>query len=64
MLEAVGSDGFESLRAVVQGFLDDGVGSELLLDDLEQIRPLVGDSWEDIVLDVMDRPRHITFRLT
>lgn len=54
MLQAVESDsGFEALRDLTQRFLDEGAPSEVLLDDLGQIRGLVPDL-EETVLDVMD----------
>jgi hypothetical protein len=55
MLAAVeATDGFDRLRAVVKLFLDDGVESELLMEDLQQIRGLVSIDVEERILDVMD----------
>lgn len=55
MLHSVESDpGFVNLRSVVQATLDDGIHGGVLLEDLEQIRGLVSDRLEDMVLDVMD----------
>jgi hypothetical protein len=55
MLEAVESEaGFEALRDVVTGLLDSGATKEELLEDLSQIRKLVDEETEDLVLDVMD----------
>jgi hypothetical protein len=55
MLAAVEAiDGFERLRAVVKQLLDEGVHSDVLKADLEQIRGLVSTEYEDKVLDVMD----------
>jgi hypothetical protein len=48
------SHGFDNLRALVQGYLDDGVSREQLLEDLSQIRALVPGDIEESVLDVMD----------
>jgi len=55
-LAAVGADdGREWLRATVKGFLDEGMSSRALLDDLERLRDLVPtETDEDKVLDVMD----------
>lgn len=55
MLNAVeSSDGFANLRALVKRYLDDGIPSDLLLEDLDEIRALVPEDVEDSVLDVMD----------
>lgn len=55
MLAAVeATDGFDRLRAVVKQLLDDGVDSDVLMEDLGQIRGLVSTDDEDKVLDVMD----------
>lgn len=55
MLEAVeGGNGYETLRAVVQGLSDDGVDLRILLEDLDQLRPLVAQAQEDAITDVMD----------
>lgn len=55
MLQAVESDsGFEDLHDLTRRFLDEGTPSEVLLDDLGQIRGLVSEDLEETVLDVMD----------
>ena len=55
ILEAVeGEDGFEALRTVVQGLAGDGVDLRTLLEDLDQLRPLVAEAQEDAITDVMD----------
>jgi hypothetical protein len=55
MLTAVESSrGYDNLKALVQGYLDEGVSSELLVDDLDQIRALVPEDVEETVLNVMD----------
>lgn len=55
MLTAVeSSTGFEALRTLVKGYLDEGIPTEQLVEDLEQIRALVPEEIEDSVLDVMD----------
>lgn len=55
MLTAVeSSDGFDNLRILVKLYLDEGIRAEQLLDDLSQIRALVSDDVEELVLDVMD----------
>lgn len=55
MLEAVeGDDGFETLRAVVKGFANEGVELRTLLEDLDRLRPLVAEVEEDAITDVMD----------
>lgn len=51
---AESGDGFTNLREVVQTMLDDGVHADTLLDDLGQVRGLVTEAQEEIVLDVMD----------
>jgi hypothetical protein len=55
MLEAVeGGDGFQALRSLVQGLAGEGVDLRTLLDDLDQLRPLVAEAEEDAITDVMD----------
>jgi hypothetical protein len=55
MLQAIeAGSGFEDLRDLTQRLLDEGVPSDVLLDDLGQIRGLVTDEQEESVLDVMD----------
>jgi hypothetical protein len=55
MLIAVESaQGFNSLRALVQQYLDDGIQVDQLLEDLSQIRAVVPDDTEELILDVMD----------
>jgi hypothetical protein len=55
MLEAVESpQGFDALRAVVRELLATHRRREDLLEDLSQIRKLVDEPTEDVVLDVMD----------
>ena len=55
MLIAVeSSHGFDNLRALVKQYLDDGIRAEQLLEDLTQIRALVPEHVEELVLDVMD----------
>jgi hypothetical protein len=55
MMDAVeGAGGFESLRGLVQRFLDEGSPPDLVLEDLSQIRALVSETNEELVLDVMD----------
>jgi hypothetical protein len=55
MLIAVESyGGFDALRSLVKQYLDDGVRAEQLLEDLDQIRALLPDDVEELVLDVMD----------
>jgi hypothetical protein len=55
MLTAVeSSDGSKALRALVQGYLDEDIPSEQLVEDLDQIRALLPEEVEDSVLDVMD----------
>jgi hypothetical protein len=55
MLIAVeSSHGFDDLRALVKRYLDSGIPSGQLLEDLSQIRALVPDDVEETVLDVMD----------
>jgi len=55
MLQAVeGDGGFTALRDLVKRLLDGGVAGEILLEDLSQIRGLVSEHVEDLVLDVMD----------
>lgn len=55
MLAAVEAiDGFDRLRAVVKQLLDEGVDSDVLTEDLGQIRGLVSTDDEDKILDVMD----------
>jgi hypothetical protein len=55
MLIAVeSSNGFENLRTLVKGYLDDGIPSDQILEDLSQIRALVPENVEESVLDVMD----------
>ncbi len=55
MLDAVEtSEGFDRLRVLVQRFLDEAVPSDLVLEDLSQIRALVSEADEEKVLDVMD----------
>ena len=49
-----GDDGFTALRDLVKRLLDGGVSGEVLLEDLSQIRALVSEHVEDLVLDVMD----------
>jgi len=54
MLQAVeGDGGFTALRDLVKRLLDGGVAGEILLEDLSQIRGLVSEHVEDLVLDVM-----------
>jgi hypothetical protein len=55
MLIAVeSSHGFDGLRTLVKRYLDDGIPSDQLLEDLSQIRALVPEDVEESVLDVMD----------
>jgi hypothetical protein len=55
MLQAMeGTDGFASLRDLVKRHLDGGASREVLLEDLSQIRALVPEHIEDLVLNVMD----------
>lgn len=55
MIDAVESEpSFENLRAVVQRLLDEGMSTDVLLDDLSQIRGLVTEPQAETVLDVMD----------
>lgn len=55
MLIAVeSSNGFDNLRTLVKRYLDDGIRAEHLLEDLSQIRALVSEDVEELVLDVMD----------
>jgi hypothetical protein len=55
MLTAVESArGFDSLKELVQRYLDEGIRADLLVEDLSQVRVLVSDDVEETVLDVMD----------
>ena len=55
MLSAVESaQGLDSLKKLVQRYLNEGIGADPLVDDLDQIRALVSDGVEETVLDVMD----------
>lgn len=54
MLQTVESGRFEGLRDLTQRLLDEGTPSEVLVDDLGQIRGLVSEDLEETVLDVMD----------
>jgi hypothetical protein len=55
MLTAVESSyGFDELRSLVKRYLDSGIPSNQLLEDLSQIRALVPEDVEESVLDVMD----------
>lgn len=47
-------NGFETLGILVKEYLDEGIPSEQLVEDLDQIRALVPEDIEDSVLDVMD----------
>lgn len=51
---AEGADGFVVLRDLVRHLLDDGIRSDALLEDLSEIRALVPQREEDLILDVMD----------
>lgn len=55
MLESLELEGAQGLQVLVQRLLDEGTGSDVLVDDLEQIRGLVAEEVEETVLDVMDR---------
>ena len=55
MLIAVeSSQGFADLRGLVKRYLDEGIPSDQLLEDLSQIRALVPEDIEESVLEVMD----------
>ncbi len=55
MLDAVeGADTHHPLRDVVKRYIDGGVSVQVVYLDLEQIRGLLPETEEDIVLDVMD----------
>jgi hypothetical protein len=55
MLLAVESaQGLDSLKELVQRYLNEGIGADLLVDDLDQTRTLVSDEVEETVLEVMD----------
>ena len=55
MIAAAESErGDVALRAVVTRLVAERVPFDVLLEDLEQIRPLVAEGKEDNVLDVMD----------
>jgi hypothetical protein len=56
MLSAVESpEGFGALRELVKRLLADGLSAETILEDLSQIRALVPEEVEDLILDVMDQ---------
>lgn len=55
LLEALESDGSGGMRDLTQRLLDKDVPTEILLDDLGQIRGLVTEDQEETVLDIMDR---------
>jgi N-acetylmuramic acid 6-phosphate (MurNAc-6-P) etherase len=55
MLEAAESPGgFSRLRDLVQNLLDSGLSEESLLEDLGEIRALVPEDVEDLIMEVMD----------
>lgn len=55
MLLAAESDGgFESLRETVKEFIDQGVPTLVVMEDLEQIHGLVSEADGDNILDVME----------
>lgn len=55
MLEAIeGAADDRRLRDVVKGYVDGGVDIEAVYEDLEEIRALLTDPEEDLLLDVMD----------
>ena len=56
MLEAVeGPSGFQSLRGVVVDLVEAGMSPDLLIEDMEQLRALISEEHEDIMLEVMDQ---------
>lgn len=55
MLDAVEEpNGFLSLRDVVVMLVERGVSADTLIDDMENIRGLLNEKNEDLMLDVMD----------
>lgn len=56
MLCAVESpEGFGALRKLVKRLLADGLSPDIILEDLSQIRGLVPEDVDDLILDVMDQ---------